>query len=403
MAPANKHLEKAERLLQKGKIKPALQEYLHAWHEDLNNDSIVYTIAELYQGLNNTKEALECYGYMLDKSIERSDVQKTIEILRKMQIIGSVAPAKSILAAKLLEEKRPELASDQLRRAMKLAGEEDLEIKIQCLRGLLRLQPASIDLSEKLAEAAGKAGKPKIAVSAYKGLAGLMATMGKWPEAVTALEQACRLAPKDMETQFSLAQGYLKAGQPADVMALWKGEEQRSEDPKLLQILAKAFQQAGEPEKAEAIYWKLLPGNPAIADSIQEVARIYVEQDQVQSAASLMQRVQNELAKGSAPREIIKLAEQLCELEHNQISILEPLTHLMDQLRLDSPLVKALNTLFSLHSDAGDFDAAVDTLERLVAVDPYNAQIMPRPRIIWNLCRGRSMRPCCVIWPAEWA
>ena len=68
--------EKTVHFSQKGKINPVLSEYLHAWHEDLNNDSIVYTIAELYKGLDSKKEALECYSYMLDKSIERADIHK---------------------------------------------------------------------------------------------------------------------------------------------------------------------------------------------------------------------------------------------------------------------------------------------------------------------------------------
>ena len=41
MASINKHIEKAERLLQKGKVDAALAEFLIAWKEEPDNDTLV--------------------------------------------------------------------------------------------------------------------------------------------------------------------------------------------------------------------------------------------------------------------------------------------------------------------------------------------------------------------------
>ena len=88
MAVANKHLEKAERLLQKGKHEAALEEYLLAWHEEPESDAIVYTIAELYQKLNRSTESHDCYVFLFDRAVERQDGPKVMELIRKMQMVG---------------------------------------------------------------------------------------------------------------------------------------------------------------------------------------------------------------------------------------------------------------------------------------------------------------------------
>ena len=48
MADASKHLERAQRYYEKGKIEDALEEYLFAFKEDPNNNGLVQIIAELY-------------------------------------------------------------------------------------------------------------------------------------------------------------------------------------------------------------------------------------------------------------------------------------------------------------------------------------------------------------------
>ncbi|HWP85874.1 MAG TPA: hypothetical protein VNN17_11825, partial [Terriglobia bacterium] len=158
MAIANKHLEKAERLLQKGKMESALEEYLKAWQEEPENDAIVYTVAELYQSLNKNQQSKECYVFLFDKAVERNDAQKVLELTRKMQVVGMLEPARLLAAGKLLEKHRPELALEQYQKAFESAGEGNAEVAVQALRGMARLSPKSIEVHKRLAEMAQRAG-----------------------------------------------------------------------------------------------------------------------------------------------------------------------------------------------------------------------------------------------------
>src|SRR3990170_967895 len=118
MAVINKHVEKAERSLQKGKLDAALEEYLLAWKEEPSNDGIVQTVADLYQRLNKLKESQQCYAYLFDKYAETSEAPKAIEVFRKMQRFGPVDPRRLIRCAQLLEKARPQEAVEHYRYAL---------------------------------------------------------------------------------------------------------------------------------------------------------------------------------------------------------------------------------------------------------------------------------------------
>ena len=92
MAAVNKHLEKAERLLQKGKPEGALQEFLIAWKEEPDNDAIVRTVAELYLQLNKMQECRQCYRFLFDKFVERSDASQAVAGVLKPVEIGESTP-----------------------------------------------------------------------------------------------------------------------------------------------------------------------------------------------------------------------------------------------------------------------------------------------------------------------
>jgi tetratricopeptide (TPR) repeat protein/GGDEF domain-containing protein len=378
MPVANKHMEKAERYFQKGKLEAALEEYLLAWKDEPQNDAIVITVAELYQRLNKVKESRECYVFLYDKAVERNDGQKVVELLRKMQVLGPVEPSRLIAAAQFLEKARPDLASEQYRRAMELAGEQNPELGLQCLQGMARLQPGSLDLHRKLATTAARLGNKTVAVAAYRRLAEMLTAIGKWKEAIEAFEQICLLAPKDQPAQIALAQTYLKAGQPGSVIALWKDIAEKSEDREALGLLAQAYLAEKQLEKAEALYWRLLEGSKEAANALLEIAKGYLSEGKGNSLLGLLRALDEHLTAHHPSKDLILLAEKLSQLEHTQAAVLEPLSRLLDRLHLDSPLAAALNTLFKLHLASREFPKAVDALERLIDINPYDPECAPK-------------------------
>ncbi len=372
MPVANKHLEKADRLLQKGKLPAALAEFLLAWKEEPANDAIVYTVAELYQRLGKTKESRECYLFLYEKALERTDGQKVAELLRKMQMLGPVEPARLIAAAQLLEKQKPELAVEQYRRVMEIAGEQQPEIVLQCLQGLVRMQPGSLDLNRRVAAAATRAGNITAAIAAYRKLADLLIPIGKWKEGAEALEEICRLSPQDRAARLALARVYLKAGDPAKLLALWEEPPAPEEDREVAALLAQAYLAEGKLEKAEGLYWQVLEGSSQAAAALLEIAKGYLAADNHRALVGLLRSLEEHIGSYQLQRELIGLAEGLVKLEHKDTAVLDRLAIVLDRLHLDAPLASVLDTLFNLHFAAREFRKAGEALERVITVDPYN-------------------------------
>jgi tetratricopeptide (TPR) repeat protein len=373
MPVANKHLEKAERMLQKGKLEAALEEYLLAWKDEPANDSIVHTVAELYYRLNKLWHSRECYNFLFDKALEKSDGHKLLEVLRKMQLLGPVDPARMIAAAQVLEKQRPELASEQYQKALDAAGDKSPEVVLQCLQGLARVQPASLELNRRLAATAAEMGHTALAAAAYKKLADLLEQVGKWPEAIESLRQICRLAPKDRAARLALARVLLKSGDAPGVRALWKDHEYGG-DPEAIELLAKAHLAENQLEKAEDLYWKLALHSTEAADALCEIARRYEEERSDQAQVRTLRTLEEHLASHPSSVELTSLAERLSQLDYRVREALESLSRILDRIHLDFPLVNTLNRIYELHFASGDFRLAAETLDRLISVDPYNSR-----------------------------
>jgi len=374
MAVANKHLEKAERLLQKSKIEPALEAYLLAWQEEPDNDAIVLRVAELYQKLNKNVQSRSCYVFLFDKAVERNDPQKVLELLRKMQVVGVLEPSRLMTAAQLLEKERPDLAGEQYRRAMEIAGEKNPDVAFQCLQGMARLSPGSVDINKRLAAVAARAGNTAVAVGAYRKLAELYLGVAKTMDAIQALEQVCILIPKDVSAQIALAKVYIKGNQAGNILTLWKDIAEESDDPEVQDLLAQAYLAENQTEKAEALYWKMVEKSPQAAGSLLEIVKQFVEQDQEAALSRLMKRLEDQVSQRYPTKELIALVEKIAQLEHTSIPALESLARVLDRLHLDTPLANLLNALFDLYFASRQFPQAADVLDRLVSVDPYNPE-----------------------------
>ncbi|MCZ6490887.1 MAG: diguanylate cyclase [Acidobacteria bacterium] len=374
MASNNKHIEKAERLLQKGKVDAALAEFLIAWKEEPNNDALVQTVAELYLHQKKIKECRQCYGYLFDKYAERQEGARAVDVFQKMRKLGPVEPKRSLACAQFLEKKNPKDATGLYRQVLDTTGGQSPEIAIQCLQGLSKLQPDSLEVQQRTAALASKMGNTALASSAYQKAAEMLSKQGKDAKALEALEQVCRLSGNNPAARLSLAQAYAKAKKFAPILELLGNAEEQSDDPQLLSVLADACRAGKQLERAEAIYWKLLKSSSATYDPLLEIALEHIRQDNIPLALRLLDSLKQELTARRRQNDLLAFADQLGRIAHTNISFLEFLCKLLEELHYDSPLFNALNRLFDLYFAAGQFPKATDLLHRLIDLDSYDPQ-----------------------------
>ncbi|MBI4458895.1 MAG: tetratricopeptide repeat protein, partial [Acidobacteria bacterium] len=368
----SKHIEKAERYFQKGKLEAALEEYLLAWKEDSANDAVVQTVAELYQRLNRMSECRQCYEYLFDRHAERGDGTRAVEFLHKLQRLGPVAPRRMLRCAQLLEAANPKEAMQYYQQALQDLGGQEPELTLQCLQSLARLQPASLEIQARTAVVALKVGKTDQAAAAYQKVGELRSAEGRYVEAIAALEEAYRLSGENLSIQLALATACAKAGRFPRVIELLSGAGAQSDNPEVLGWLAQAYLAEKQPQKAEPLYWKLLETSPEAIHSLVEVEMEYLRQENTALALETLRKIDQHLTTTGRSRELISCAEKLSRIENTTVPILEYLSQLFDRLHLDTPLSTSLNRLFDLYVVAGKFPKAAEALERITIVDPYD-------------------------------
>ena len=74
-AEITKRIERAEKLLQKGKTDVALEEYLQVLTADPTNDSICQMAADLSLSLQRIPEAVSLLGAMFERQIQAGDAK----------------------------------------------------------------------------------------------------------------------------------------------------------------------------------------------------------------------------------------------------------------------------------------------------------------------------------------
>ncbi|OFW07045.1 MAG: hypothetical protein A3G20_02900 [Acidobacteria bacterium RIFCSPLOWO2_12_FULL_59_11] len=368
----NKHIEKAERFLQKGKMEAALEEYLLAWKEDSTNNAVVQTVADLYQRLNKVNETRQCYGYLFDQYAEKSDGTRATEFLRKLQRLGPVEPNRLLRCAQLVEVTKPAEAIEYYQQVLQASSGQTPELTLQCLQSLARLQPTSLEIQVRTAAVALKLGNTALAASAYQKVGELRSAEGRYVEAIEALEEAHRLSKENPASRLALATACAKAGRFARVIELLSPAGSPTDNQEILGLLAQAYLSEKQPQKAEPLYWRLLKTSPETIQSLMEIAMEYLRQWEISPALETLQKIDRHLAATGRQKELIAFAEKLSLIEHTAIPILEYSSQLFDRLHLDTPLSTSLYRLFDLYVAADEFPKAADVLERLTTIDPYD-------------------------------
>ncbi|MCZ6491703.1 MAG: hypothetical protein O7A06_14395 [Acidobacteria bacterium] len=88
----------------------------------------------------------------------------------------------------------------------------------------------------------------------------------------------------------------------------------------------------------------------------------------------MLNGLKKELTARRRQSDLVAFADKLGRISHSNISCLEFLCGLLEELHYDCPLSNALNSLFDLYFAAGQFPKATDVLHRLVDLDSYDPQ-----------------------------
>src|ERR1700689_5119759 len=105
-----KRIERAGKLLQKGKAAEALEEYLLALREDSENDTVRQLAADLCLSQNRTHDAVRLLGELFERQVKAEDATRASLTYKKLARHGAPTWEQKFRFGQLLEGSNKKLA-----------------------------------------------------------------------------------------------------------------------------------------------------------------------------------------------------------------------------------------------------------------------------------------------------
>ncbi len=343
-----KTLRTAEKYLESGKIAAAIKEYCQIVAVDADDFTTLNMLGDLYTRVGNTAEAITCFRRIAEHYREQGFGLKAIAMYKKIDRLQpndiEIATDLADLYAQqdLIVEARAHYLAvvDAHNRAG--AAQSALET----LRKIADLDPQNTQIRTKLADGYLNLGSKTEAAECFTEAGQALVARGACDEALEVFGRALVIQPDDYATLKGVLAAHSARG-TADEAAELIEEALKSnpEDRELLMLLADAYFEAEEPEQAERAIASLVGGEPGSYLRFTEVARLYVRQNKIAEAVSV----------------VAKITEQmLAERQHQQ------LLGLIDELLAsDADNVQALRLVARAHWWLRDMEGLKASLERL--------------------------------------
>src|SRR3982074_1545449 len=178
-AEVARRVEKAEKLLQKGKTADALAEYLQILEGDPQNDNVRQMAAELCLSLNKGEQAVRLLGELFERQVAAADATRASLTYKKLARHGSPTWQQKFRFGQLLEGTNKKLAVGTYESALVdlvKAGKKPESGEI--LARIVALEPIQANFL-RMAELASETGNRKVATAAFQRVAQLAAANGE--------------------------------------------------------------------------------------------------------------------------------------------------------------------------------------------------------------------------------
>jgi diguanylate cyclase (GGDEF)-like protein len=367
-----RRMERAEKLLQKGKAPEALEEYLSVLRVDPENDKVRELGADLCLAQGRAKDAAGLLGELFERQVNAGDATHASLTYKKLARHGNPTWEQKFRFGQLLEGSNKKLAVGTYESALSdLAKLENKKDALQILARLVELEPIQANVL-RIAELSSELGESKTAAEAFKRVAQLTAAEGG--DAVQWYERAYQEDSSDEEIVLSYGKGLLAQGQiGAAIFILEPQINAGKTSPVLRDIYAEALLAAGRYADAEPLVWQLFEQNPNRMTQVTALIGQLVDAGHDDAAVKLARKLGQFQAKRGERRQFLAVMQEINATRRASPEMLEFLSELFNASNREGEYCQTLLKLFDVYCNSGDFTKAAECLDRAAEVDPYEA------------------------------
>ncbi|HEY6371724.1 MAG TPA: diguanylate cyclase [Candidatus Sulfotelmatobacter sp.] len=376
-AELGKRVERAEKLLQKGKTADALEEYLLVLKDDTENDVVRQLAADLCLSLNRNTDAVKLLGDLFERQVGVGDATRASLTYKKLARHGSPTWQQKFRFGQLLEGSNKKLAVGTYEAALldlgKLGKKKE---SAELLDRVVALEPTQANL-QRVAELASELGNRRTAASSFQKIAQVVATEGG--DAAPWYEKAYQEDAADQSIALAYGKSLLAQGQVGAAIFILEPQMNSGEvTAALRETYADALVAAGRHAEAEPLVWALFEQNPGRVQQVIALIGNLLDGEHEEEAVALARKLEQFQRRRGERRQFIAIMEDITASRRASSQMLEFLSELYNASNRENDYCQTLLKLFDLYCSTGEFAKAAECLDRAAEVDPYESGHLKR-------------------------
>ncbi len=366
----SKRVERAEKLLQKGKTAEALEDYLQVLAAEPGNDTVCQMAADLCLSLQRIPQAVKLLGDLFERQIEAGDATRASLTYKKLARFVPPTWEQKLRFGGLLEKSHPKQAIETYESVFQeLSKQGRKKESLEALKRLLTLDSGEKNL-QSLAELSSELGENKEAAAAFLKLSQMPQAAGgnsaQW------MERAYAEDPADPQIALGYSKNLLEQGQVgAAIFVLEAQVSAGSASEELRDTYAKALLAANRLTDAEPIQWQLFEENPSRVQEIAILIGLFIDAQQDAEAVALGRKLEQYHRRKGDRRAFLAMIQEISTRHRASPEMLEFMGEQFNASNRESDYCQTLLKLFDLYCSVGNYAKAADSLDRAAEVDVY--------------------------------
>ncbi|MDT5271160.1 MAG: hypothetical protein QOH49_3346 [Acidobacteriota bacterium] len=368
-----KAIRAAEKYLASGKIPSAIQEYTRIVEHDAEDFNALNTLGDLYARVEKRAEAAACYRRVAEHYREQGFTLKAVAMFKKLTRFTPADQHTALSLASLYEQQglmvdarqHYLIASEALARAGQ--SREALDV----LRRIADLDPSNTEIRLRLAESFANENLPDLAAEAYTEAGARLTARKEFEPALEAFNKALALRPASHAALHGMLSAHAALGTADDAAeVLERAIKERPGDLEVRALLARAYVDAEDAQRAEAATHELVSRDPSSFMLLFDVARLYLRQGGPDDAARLLDYVAEPALAARQESALAELLQEVLARNPEQMDAHRLLVRCYSSMHDEVKLRSALERL----ADAAEATGAVEderrALTRLARLAP---------------------------------
>jgi GGDEF domain-containing protein/tetratricopeptide (TPR) repeat protein len=365
-----RRVEKAEKLLQKGKTADALAEYLQILEGDPQNDNVRQVAADLCLSLNKGAQAVRLLGELFERQVAAADATRASLTYKKLARYANPSWEQKVRFGQLLEQSNKKLAIGTYENALEdLQRQGRREEGLLVLQRILNLEPSQANHA-RMAELSSELGEHAMASQSFLQLAQMAQSSGA--KTSPYFERAYTENPTDSKVAVAYGKSLLSQGEAGAAIFIFEPLiHAGDESPELRDLYAEALLSADRCVECEPLIWQMFEQNPARMHEVVSLIGKMIDSELDAEAATLARKLEAFQRRRGERRSFLATMQELLAAHRPSIEMLEFLAELFNASNREADYAHALLKLFDMCCAKPDYEKAAECLDRAAEVDPY--------------------------------